>query len=265
MTAAPAPVHTTSPPPEAPQRRKPDYGLDAPGMQKAFLYGGLAGVVIGRMGYDYGVMQTVSWALAAGSIAMTAGASFFVVGCISYLGSKFGKLLLRDRMLNSIAWRGDEQVLDVGCGHGLLLIGAAKRLKQGRAVGVDIWSQRDQSENSAEATKQNACIEGVAERIDIQDADARRLPFPDNSFDVILSSFAIHNISGSAERETAIREMARVLKPGGQLAVADIRHTRAYEKVLNSMGWEQTQRSAPNFLFVTPTRVLHALKPNGNG
>src|SRR4029077_19144580 len=182
MTGAPAHVHTTPRKPEAPKLGKPDYGLDAPGMQKASLYGGLAGVVIGRMAYDYRVMHSTNWALSVGSIAMSVGISFFVVGCISYVGSKFGKLLLRDRMLNSIAWRGDEQVLDVGCGHGLLLIGAAKRLKQGRAIGVDVWSQVDQAKNSAEATKRNACIEGVADRIEIQDADARKLPFADNSF-----------------------------------------------------------------------------------
>jgi arsenite methyltransferase len=266
MTAAPAPVHTTTRQPEAPKLGKPDYGLDAPGMQKASLYGGLAGVVIGRMAYDYGVMHSTNWALRVGSIAMSMGFSFFVVGCISYVGSKFGKLLLRDRMLNSIAWRGDEQVLDVGCGHGLLLIGAAKRLKQGRAIGVDVWSQVDQAKNSAEATKRNACIEGVADRIEIQDADARKLPFADNSFDVVLSSFVIHNISGSSERETAIREIARVLKPGGRVAIADIRHAKAYRNVLRELGWEDTQLSGPNFfIFVTPTRVLHAFKPNGNG
>jgi arsenite methyltransferase len=75
-----------------------------------------------------------------------------------------------------------------------------------------------------------------------------------------LSSFEIHNIPGAEERQRAIREIARVLKPGGQLAIADIRHTSAYEKTLRSLGWE-TQRWPPNFLFVTPTRVLCATKP----
>ena len=41
--------------------------------------------------------------------------------------SKWGKFRHRDRMLNMIAWRGDEHVLDVGTGRGLLIIGAAKR------------------------------------------------------------------------------------------------------------------------------------------
>jgi arsenite methyltransferase len=194
---------------------------------------------------------------------MWMGVSFFLVSAVMTFGSRVGKLLLCDAILNSIEWRGDEQVLDAGCGHGLMLIGAAKRLTSGHAIGIDIWSQRDQKNNSAAATKANACLEGVADRVDIQDADVRQLPFADNSFDVVLSSFVIHNISKSAERETAIREIARVLKPGGCLAIADIGHTRAYEKVVQSLGWE-SHRSGPNFLFVTPTRVLHAIKPNGH-
>ncbi len=143
-----------------------------------------------------------------------------------------------------------------------MLVGAAKRLTSGHAVGVDVWSQWDQKDNHADATKENACIEGVANRVEIQDADARKLPFADNSFDVILSSFAIHNISGAGEREIAIREIARVLKPGGYLAIADIRHTRAYQKVLEALGWEGTHLSGRNFfIFVTPTRVVRAMKP----
>src|SRR5215208_5553655 len=55
------------------------------------------------------------------------------------LFSKVGKYRECERLLDSIPWRGDEIVLDVGCGRGLLLVGAAKRLRTGRAVGVDIW------------------------------------------------------------------------------------------------------------------------------
>jgi arsenite methyltransferase len=261
---APAPAQAPDPVPSlvTSNLRKPDWGLDAPGFQLFARYGGVLAVVVGRMINEHGVVSSVPWMASVGSALMWMGTSFFVVSAVSYFGSKIGKLLLRDGILESIDWRGDEQVLDVGCGHGLLLIGAAKKLKSGHAVGVDVWSHRDQKNNSAQATKENACIEGVANRIEIQDADARKLPFADGSFDVVLSSFAIHNISGSSERETAIREIARVLKPGGRLAIADIRHSRAYQKVLQGLGWEDTHLSRRNFLvFVTPTRVLRATKP----
>src|SRR5205814_9942817 len=154
--------------------------------------------------------------------------SWAVVGlCTAALmlwSSLYGKVRQRDRVLRMIAWRGDEQVLDVGCGHGLMLIGAAKRLASGRAIGIDIWQSVDQASNSAEATRRNAELEGVADRIEIRDGDARKIPFDDASFDVIVSSLAIHNIYDATEREQALREIARVTKPGGHVAIADIRH-----------------------------------------
>jgi ubiquinone/menaquinone biosynthesis C-methylase UbiE len=243
---------------------KADYGLDTPGLQLAARYGGVVAVVAGSMLSDHGVMNQAAWAIRTGTWIMWAGVALFLFSAAMWLSSKVGKLLLRDAMLDSIAWRGDEQVLDVGCGHGLMLLGAAKRLASGHAVGVDVWSQRDQTNNSAGVTMENARREGVAERVEVRDSDARALPFSENFFDVVVSTFAIHNISGSAERETAIREMARVVKQGGRLAVADTHHVRQYEKVLRSLGWEQTYVSFPIFLFLAPTRVLQAVKPGAH-
>src|SRR5439155_13314827 len=100
-------------------------------------------------------------------------------------GSKVGKLRFREKLLSEIPWRGDEQVLDVGCGHGLMLIGAAKRLKTGKAIGVDLWQKEDQAGNSREATWENIALENVAERVELKDGDARQLPFADGSFDVV--------------------------------------------------------------------------------
>ncbi len=74
--------------------------------------------------------------------------------------SKVGKLWSRDRLLDALKLRGDELVLDVGCGRGLLLIGAAKRLTTGKALGVDIWNVEDLSGNRPEATLENARLEG---------------------------------------------------------------------------------------------------------
>jgi ubiquinone/menaquinone biosynthesis C-methylase UbiE len=142
-----------------------------------------------------------------------------------------------------------------------MLLGAARRLTSGRAIGIDVWSQEDQRSNSADATLENARREGIAERIEVLNGDARKIPFDAASFDVVLSSFAIHNIYQPAQREQAIHEIARVLKPGGHLAIADIRHIPEYERVLRRLGWTEIERRGPNFLFVIPTRILHAVKP----
>jgi arsenite methyltransferase len=175
-------------------------------------------------------------------------------------GSKVGKLRLRDKVINSIPWRGDEKVLDVGCGRGLMLIAAAKRLRSGNASGIDLWRKADQSGNSREATSQNVRLENVGDRVELWDGDARSLPFTDDSFDVVLSSWALHNIYDRTGRETSIREIVRVLKPGGRLAIIDIRHTREYAKVLQESRFRNVRRSNPKFLFVIPTFTLTATK-----
>jgi ubiquinone/menaquinone biosynthesis C-methylase UbiE len=65
----------------------------------------------------------------------------------------------------------------------------------------------------------------------------------------------------TADREQVTQEIARVLKPGGQLGIPDIRHTGQYERALQYLGWAGLQRCFPNFLFVTPTPVLRGTKP----
>jgi arsenite methyltransferase len=242
--------------PTVPAKDRPDYGTDATVRQRIAVYGGVALVVAGRMLNERGVMLFADRLAVAGGVMIWIGLAFFVIGCLLLLGKKAGKLILRERILNSISWRGDEQVLDVGCGRGLLLVGAAKRLQAGHAVGLDIHNH-----NGAAAAMENARIEGVAERIELKDGDVRELPIPDASFDIIVSSLAIHTISDAAGRESAIREMARVLKPGGQLALADLRYTQQYEQILRSLGWEQMQCSSTSFMLGARTRVLRATKP----
>jgi len=139
--------------------RKPDYGLDAPGVQRTLLYGGFAAVVIGRFFAFWLKRQShaEAWQISVRNTLIWGGVALFLNGGIMFWGSRVGKLRLRDKILDSIKWRGDEQVLDVGCGHGLMLLSAAKRLTNGgHGIGVDIWSQVDQADNSAEATLENA-------------------------------------------------------------------------------------------------------------
>lgn len=234
-----------------------NYGIDAPQVVRRLLLLGAAGLALGALS----PLFPPGPAGIARALAISA-AFLLATALVMLWGSKVGKLRLRDRMLARIPWIGNEQVLDVGCGHGLMLIGAAKLLVHGgRAHGIDLWSNADHADNSAAATLRNAQLEGVAERIEIHSGDARALPFADASFEVVLSSFALHNIPGERERARALREIARVLKPGGQLAIADIRHSRRYAQVLADCGLLSVHRSLPSFLFVTPTRVVSARKP----
>jgi arsenite methyltransferase len=163
-------------------------------------------------------------------------------------------------MLNMINWRGDERVLDVGTGRGLLLIGAARRLTTGRGTGIDIWSTKDLSGNSLERTQANVDVEGVQDKVDLKSDDARKLSFPDASFDIILSNLCIHNIPGAEGRDQACREIARVLKPGGTALISDFINTSSYKKTLAASGL-RVSRTQLNPLTFPWLRVVRAEKP----
>jgi SAM-dependent methyltransferase len=177
-----------------------------------------------------------------------------------------GKFVVWARLLDRMGLRGDERVLDLGCGRGAVLLLAAQHLTTGRAVGVDLWRSGDQSGNSPAATQRNATAEGVADRVEVHTADMTALPFPDNSFDVVVSSLAIHNIKGPAGRRKAIEEAVRVLRPGGRLLIADIWGTRQYQQRLTELGLGAVARGSLGWRMWwggpwAPTRLVTASKP----
>jgi arsenite methyltransferase len=249
------------------KQNRPNYGIDAPGAVRNLILGGVAALVLAVLSYVY------DWGLTR-MASVVAGTWLFFAGWMIW-DSKVGKLWSRDRVLDALKLRGDETVLDVGCGRGLLLIGAAKRLTKGKAVGADIWNTEDLSGNSPEATLENARLEGVADRIEVKDGDARRLPFADGALDVIVTKDALHNIYNAAERDTAIREIVRVLKPGGRLFLGDVRHTGRYMRVLRECGVADVYRSAESisslllgaisFGFVYPANVTGRKAVVGDG
>jgi SAM-dependent methyltransferase len=149
------------------------------------------------------------WAIVALNWGLFWGGLMAVQVAAMLWGSRVGKLRERERMLDELSLRGDERVLDVGCGRGLLLIGAAKRLTTGKAVGVDIWQAKDLSQNRPEATLENARLEQVPDRVELKDGRAEALPFEDQSFDVVLSMSTLHNLPGSEARRLAVREIVR--------------------------------------------------------
>ena len=92
-------------------------------------------------------------------------------------------------------------------------------MKEGEVIGIDIWLPMAGG-TSKETALRNAEIEGVTGKVKFQRGDARRIPYPDNHFDKVIASFAIHVIPRK-EREKALREMVRVLKPGGIFAILE--------------------------------------------
>jgi arsenite methyltransferase len=223
-----------------PSRAQPDYGIDAPGLVRFFFIGGCGALV--SAGLAIWLLSSYPiWRFGAGLTLGAAALYLIGMGCLMLFWSKVTKVKGRDAILDQITWRGSERVLDVGCGRGLMLVGAAKRLTSGKAVGADIWQAADQSGNSADATWENARREGVEKRIEIATGDARALPFPDQSFDAVMSHWVVHNLPSEAERDLALEEMARILRPGGQLILADIENRERYSAKLEAIGFQNVR------------------------
>ena len=238
---------------------KPNYGIDAPGVIRTLLVIGVGLLILARFVPQ---LQIGSVIFITRPAALFTGFALILESILMIIYSKWGKFRHRDRMLKMITWKGDEAVLDVGTGRGLLMIGAAQQLKTGKAVGIDIWSAKDLSENTMEGTLHNAELEGVKERTEVQNGDATAMKFADSSFDIILSNVCIHNIPTKQARNRACSEIARVLKPGGTALISDFIHTGDYVKAFKAAGLEAS-RTGIDFLFTFPwLRIVEARKPS---
>lgn len=196
------------------------YGIEAPYWPAGF---GVAGATLLMLARSFS-----RWCLVP-------AVAFFAQTALYLHTTLRGKHVVWQRELDRLALAGDEHLLDVGCDSGAVLITVAQRLPHGKAEGVDLWRSVDQSGNDPTRTWENARVQGVADRIQLHTADMAKLPFPDATFDVVTSALAVHNIPSSADRDQAVAEMARVLKPGGRLVLVDIMHIERYAKALTDV------------------------------
>ena len=104
-------------------------------------------------------------------------------------------------------------ILDLGTGTALIPIELCKRVGDCRIMAADA------AISMLELARYNVEIAGLGQRIQLTHVDAKRMPFADGMFDVVMSNSIIHHIP---EPFTALREAARVLKPGGLLFFRDL-------------------------------------------
>ena len=238
-------------------KRHAEYGIDAPGVVRTHIVFGSLLALIATIGLAWPKPNPVPASLSIG--AALVAALLLLYAAVMLRSSLVSKKRVRDRLVAALALSGNERVLDAGCGLGLALIGCAKKLTTGKAVGVDLWAAKDLSNNNPEATRANAAVEGVADRVEVETGDITRLPFSDASFDAVISMTVIHNVPSRDGRDQALRELVRVLKPGGRIAIFDLLHTSRYTEVLQGAGMK-VEDLGHDLLWLLPCRSLLAQK-----
>lgn len=154
---------------------------------------------------------------------------------LSYEGGGIqGKLL--DNLLGYLDWNGEGSLLDVGCGSGAMAVKAARKFPSARITGIDYWGfgwdySKKQCEN-------NALFEGVGDRVTFQKGDAAKLGFPDAAFDAVVSNLVFHEVRSQPDKLALMREVLRVVKPGGAFAFEDIFFFKRFYKNIDAIIYE---------------------------
>ena len=153
--------------------------------------------------------------------------------------ARLGKTRLRpggrfatEWLINQTRFAPDTQVLEVACNMGTTAVGLAQRFGC-HITGVDL------DENALEKARQNIRAAGLEHLVQVQHANATELPFPDNSFDVVINE-AMLTMLPLANKEMAVAEYFRVLKPGGVLIFK----------------WNEDKIKVPQILALTPHQPL---------
>ncbi len=200
---------------------KPNYGYVALNFFLGITIVGIIGLIIALAGIF--IDWSLSWVL------LLVGVPLSFVGL--YIGASYipmHYLLLRPRyffnmwkqIFENEGFKGDEHLLDVGCGTGSVSINWAKLLKKGKVVGIDIYS--GMSGDSPAQAYRNAEIEGVIDRVEFKYGNVLEIPYPDNTFDIVTAGSVLHEIHEEENKIKAVKEILRVLKPGGKFITIEL-------------------------------------------
>lgn len=237
---------------------KPDYGMYAAGRVKRLFAAAAGAIAAGAFlppfyAGDFHITLLGPTLLALGCLSLA-----LVISMLAY--SFWGRFNIRKRMLGMVRWNGNETVLDIGAGRGLLAIAAAKRLRSGTVVAVDDWHAAGSAGARLEAAQRNLELARVHDRVELRSDDARDIAFVDNSFDAVLSLLALHKIEDGAGRAKACSEIARVLKPQGIAIIADCAHARDYARAFEAAGLKVEGPKSHLYEAFIPLEIVTARK-----
>jgi ubiquinone/menaquinone biosynthesis C-methylase UbiE len=110
-----------------------------------------------------------------------------------------------------MTWHEDDNVLEVGCGSGVLWTNIAPQLPGLRLTLTDL------SEGMLDVARESVAPVDNLDLVDVRTCDVQELPFHDDSFDVVIANHMLYHVP---DRDLAVREIARVLRPDGVLMAA---------------------------------------------
>ena len=232
---------------------KADYKNWVPkGMVIGFWLAALAATAVTAVFAAVGFGEGLTWAIvifcvfAVVAVALSCVAAYMQIwhNAFSYNGKRKLSKHIVQGTANFITLPVGGTCLDVGCGSGALTIAVARRNPNATVVGVDRWG-KEYASFSRELCRNNAKAEGV-KNVVFNNGDARKLPFPDESFDAVTSNYVYHNIP-SKDRQAILLETLRTLKKCGKFAIHDLftkqkyGDMRAFIGKLRSMGYEKVE------------------------
>lgn len=131
-----------------------------------------------------------------------------------------------DELISHVEWDGRGRALDIGCGSGVLSVRLAGKYKDAAITGIDYWGGG--WDYCREQCAENARIEGVDGNTDFRQASASKLPFEDESFDLVVSNLVFHEVKDSENKLDVLKEALRVVKKGGKFVFQDLFLIRRY-------------------------------------
>ena len=225
-------------------------GLDAPLVPITFIIFGIIGMI---------------FAFKSGDIFQYFFPVTMIICSLIFLNTSLhGKYIIIKRTIKALEIPQNSRILDIGTGHGAVLVEVAKYLrKPGKVIGIDIWNKLDQSDNSKYNAQNNVNMMNLNDVAELENANMTTLPFKDGSFNYVIASLSIHNVKPKNKRKKALSEAIRVLKLNGYLIIIDIEHINEYKKFLIEKGFTNIKINKTGFNGLwgaLPTRVLIAQK-----